>query len=186
MIKVSVHQCLLVLALACVHDTLPADQNDERLDALFQQLQSTPAGQTSNSIEEKIWAIWYNSGDENIDRLMSLAANAADIGRLDAAEHLYNQVIEKAPNFSEGWNRRATIRYYKNDYKGSLDDIQQTLRLEPRHFGSVWGLGMILSAQKNYPEAIAAFEYLLKIKPNAQNAHEQIEWLKDQLAKRTI
>ena len=68
-------------------------------------------------------------------------------------------------------------------YDGSLADIEQTLKLEPRHFGAFWGLGMILGFQQDYERAIGAFEKLLEIKPNSQDARPRIEALKQALAK---
>ena len=118
--------------------------------------------------------------------MMAKAASTARAGNLQAAEVLYSGVIEKMPGFSEGWNRRATIRYYRNDYAGSLADIEETLRLEPRHFGAIWGLGMILGAQGDYERAILAFEQLLEIKPNANDARPRIELLKQEMAKSAV
>ena len=97
-----------------------------------------------------------------------------------------NRIIEMAPRFAEGWNRRATVRFYQNDYAGSLDDIEQTLKLEPRHFGAFWGLGMILGSQRDYQRAIGAFEKLLEIKPHARDARPRIELLKQELAKQAV
>ena len=97
-----------------------------------------------------------------------------------------SEVIEMAPEFSEGWNRRATVRYYQKDFEGSLDDIQQTLILEPRHFGAVWGLGMILGWKQDFSGAIIAFERLLEINPHARDARPRIEILKQELAKSAV
>jgi len=68
----------------------------------------------------------------------------------------------------------------------SLADIESTLRLEPRHFGAIWGLGMILGKQREFQRAIEAFERLLEIKPNAQDARPRIELLKQELAKQAV
>ena len=163
-----------------------SDQTDPRLDELFDILQSSQDQLKLMEVEAEIWNIWYQSGYEEIDNLMAVAATTARSGNLAKAESLYSQVIERLPEFSEGWNRRATIRYYRNDYAGSLEDIEQTLRLEPRHFGAVWGLGMILGWQKDFERAILAFERLLEIKPNAQDARPRIELLKQEMAKEAV
>ncbi|MGD8421550.1 MAG: hypothetical protein PVJ78_13975, partial [Gammaproteobacteria bacterium] len=76
--------------------------------------------------------------------------------------------------------------FYQGDFAGSLADIEETLRLEPRHFGAIWGLGMILGSQHDYERAILAFERLLEIKPNAQDARPRIEMLKQEMARESI
>jgi tetratricopeptide (TPR) repeat protein len=163
-----------------------ADQNDQRLDGLFQTLKTSQDATALGEAEAAIWEIWYESGKEDIDTLLLEAAQLTRTGQLAAAETIYSSVIEAAPEFSEGWNRRATVRYYQRDYAGSLDDIEQTLKLEPRHFGAIWGLGMILGAQRDYQRAILAFERLLEIKPHASDARPRIELLKQELAKEAV
>jgi tetratricopeptide (TPR) repeat protein len=163
-----------------------SDQTDKRLDELFSVLQSSEDQTELQTIESSIWEIWFDSGKPEIDLLMEEAGSAVQAGKLAYAEGLYSQVIEKLPDFSEGWNRRATVRFYQNDYAGSLEDIQRTLILEPRHFGATWGLGMILGSQRDLIGAIAAFERLLEIKPGARDAKPRLEMLKQELAKSAV
>ena len=163
-----------------------ADQTDPRLDALFLTLKNSQDQLQLMEVEARIWEIWYESGHDDIDELMAQAAHQVQSGDLAAAESIYSQVIEKLPRFSEGWNRRATIRFYRRNFEGSLEDIEQTLKLEPRHFGAVWGLGMILGSHREFERAILAFERLLEIKPNARDARPRIELLKQELAKESV
>lgn len=163
-----------------------ADQTDRRLDDLFQTLQTSQDSAELNEVEATIWEIWYDSGDQDVDTLMLEAGALMATGNLDAAEDVYAQIIQLAPNFSEGWNRRATVRFYLEDYDGSMADIEQTLKLEPRHFGAIWGLGMILGLQQDYQRAIYAFEKLLEIKPNSRDARPRIRLLKEALAKQAV
>lgn len=163
-----------------------ADQTDYRLDALFDTLRSSQDSAELSEVEAAIWEIWYDSGEADIDALMTEAAILVNTGNLEAAEVIYARVIELAPNFSEGWNRRATVRFYQQDYEGSLADIEQTLKLEPRHFGAMWGLGMILGLQQDYQRAILAFEKLLEIKPNSRDARPRIELLREAMTKESV
>lgn len=163
-----------------------ADQTDARLDALFETLKSSADSSELGEVEAAIWEIWYDSGDPDIDALMTEAGALASAGNLAAAEKIYSRIIELAPNFSEGWNRRATIRFYQEDYEGSLADIEQTLKLEPRHFGAMWGLGMILGLQQDYQRAILAFEKLLEIKPNSTDARPRIELLREAMTEQSV
>ncbi len=178
-------KCVLCLLLG-LSLAAGADQTDNRLDGLFATLQSSQDPLELMQTEAEIWEIWYQSGRDDVDRWMSEAADLVSSGNLTAAESLYSRVIDSLPQFSEGWNRRATVRYYQGDYDGSMDDIEQTLRLEPRHFGAIWGLGMILGSQRDFQRAIDAFERLLEIKPNARDARPRIELLRQELAKEAV
>lgn len=162
------------------------DQTDQRLDGLFETLKNSQDEAELVETESAIWDIWYDSGDADVDDLMLQAAELVRVGELAAAEEIYSAVIETLPTFSEGWNRRATVRFYQRDLDGSLEDIEQTLRLEPRHFGAIWGLGMILGSKRDFQRAILAFERLLEIKPNASDAPRRIELLKKELARESV
>lgn len=177
----------LVLGMALfVPAPIFSDQTDARLDALFATLKSSENSSVLRETEVNIWAIWFESGREDIDSLMEEAGVAVQSSQLAQAEKLYSQVIKMAPDFSEGWNRRATVRYYRQDFGGSIEDIQQTLALEPRHFGAIWGLGMILGRDRDFSGAITAFERLLEIKPNSRDAKPRIEILKQELNKSSV
>jgi tetratricopeptide (TPR) repeat protein len=173
----------MVLSVSAVVD---ADQTDLRLDDLFQTLQTSSDTGKLVEVEAEIWEIWYESGESEVDSLMRQGSALMVSGDMAAAETIYANIIERAPDFSEGWNRRATVRFYQGDYDGSLADIEQTLKLEPRHFGAIWGLGMILGLQQDYQRAISAFEKLLEIKPNAQDARPRIEVLRQALARESV
>lgn len=177
---------MLLLSSLLVAPTVQSDQTDSRLDGLFQTLQSSQDNEVLQQVESSIWEIWYESGEDEIDVIMQEAGLAVQSGQLQLAERMYDLVIEKLPEFSEGWNRRATVRFYQRDLDGSLEDIEQTLRLEPRHFGAIWGLGMILGSKQDYERAILAFERLLEIKPNARDARPRIELLRQELAKQAV
>ena len=163
-----------------------SDQNNQRLDELFLTLQNSSSDSVLLEVETSIWEIWFESGSEDVDALMEVAGQAVQSGELSKAESIYSEVIETLPEFSEGWNRRATVRFYMKNYDGSLEDIEKTLRLEPRHFGAIWGLGMILGSKQDFSRAILAFERLLEIKPNANDAKPRIELLKQEIAKQAV
>ncbi len=177
---------LLASLAMCLSGPAFGDQTDRSLDALFATLQSSHDETVLQETEARIWDIWYDSGEQAVDEKMEQAAALMLVGNLPAAERIYTEVIETLPDFSEGWNRRATVRYYQSDFAGSLHDIEETLRLEPRHFGAIWGLGMILGSQGDYERAILAFERLLEIKPNAADARPRIELLKQEMARESI
>ena len=158
-----------------------SNQNDTRLDSLFSQLQVTDSGQVARTIEKFIWKIWLESGDKSVDQLMAGGVKAMGGGDYEGALAAFNSIVEGAPNFAEGWNKRATLYWLMGDFKKSVEDIHQTLALEPRHFGALSGLAMIRESQERPLDALQAFEQALKIYPAMPNAAERVRKLNRQL-----
>ena len=158
-----------------------ANQNDTRLDSLFSQLQITGSGQKARTIEKFIWKIWRESGDESIDQLMVDGVKAMGGGNYEGALIAFNSIVKGAPNFAEGWNKRATLYWLMGDFENSVEDINRTLALEPRHFGALSGLAMIRESQERPLDALQAFERALEIYPAMPNAAERIRKLNRQL-----
>ena len=184
-IVVFIRNTLLGICLA--HSPIAlSDQTDTRLDDLFVTLQNSVDVSQLREAESSIWEIWFDSGEQEVDSMMEEARKAVSAREYAIAEEIYSQVVTRLPGFSEGWNRRATLRFYRQDYDGSLRDIHRTLALEPRHFGAIWGLGMILGSQQEYSAAITAFERLLEIKPNSGDAAPRIEMLRQEMKKGVI
>ena len=102
-------------------------------------------------------------------------------GDYESALVAFNLIIEGAPDFAEGWNKRATFYWLLGDFEKSIEDINRTLALEPRHFGALAGLAMIREAQMRPLDALRAFERALKLYPAMPNASEKIRKLNRQL-----
>ena len=65
-----------------------------------------------------------------------------------------------------------------NKLDRSVNDIAQTLKLEPRHFGALSGLGLINQAIGQTGAAIKAFEYALDINPHLSGLKEKVAKMK--------
>ena len=157
------------------------DQNDPELNLLFAQLHTVEDQQTGDSITDQIWEIWRDSGDPEINALMEAGVSEMQTGRLRRAVDLFDQIIEKAPEFAEGWNKRATVYFFLREFEKSAQDVRKTLMLEPRHFGATAGLGLIFLELNYYDSALEAFEQALKINPHLTGPKLQIKRLKQLL-----
>lgn len=163
-----------------------ADQKDPRLDKLFEQLKSAPNTEVSQPVEEQIWEIWLQSGDQNVDALMEIGISAMNDSNYDRAYTAFSRVVDQAPGFAEGWNKRATVLYLMGRYEDSIKDIDKTLALEPRHFGALSGLGLCNAQLKKEKEALDAFEKALAINPNMPAIRLDAEEMKKQLSNKSI
>lgn len=143
-----------------------ADQNDPKLDDLFSALQASTSQVKAAKLENEIWTRWNSHPtDQQANKQMSAASDLMNTGKLDAAETLFSHVINRHPNFSEAWNKRATVRFFLGNNKGSTADILQVIKLEPRHFGALSGLGMIHVQAGNMQGALQAYSAAQKMNP---------------------
>ena len=158
-----------------------ADQNDQRLDQRFADLQSPLSTAKIDDIETKIWAYWTSfPDDESVENTMTKATQLMQAGQLQSAERIFSRIIDRVPDFSEAWNKRATVRFMIGNYDGSANDIAKVLQLEPRHFGALSGLGMIHMRAGNWESALKSYKAAFAIHPYLNN----IETLIDDLSQR--
>ncbi len=147
-----------------------------QLDDLFMQL-ADPANTSWEAALNQIQTEWSKSGSPAIDLLLMRGRRAMEEGDLPAAiEHL-TALTDQAPDFAEGWNARATAYYLSGLYGPSIFDIEQVLRLEPRHFGAMSGLGLILQEIGRTDDAISAFKASLAIHPHQYGISQALEKL---------
>ncbi|MGD9536572.1 MAG: tetratricopeptide repeat protein [Alphaproteobacteria bacterium] len=179
--------CVLALSLAVVTAApAAADQNDPRLEALFMALQSASDPGEIGAAEQAIWGIWMESGDGDIDRLLHQGSVHMSLRSYGAALGYFNEVIERRPDFAEGWNKRATVYYLMGEYAKSIADCEKVLALEPRHFGALSGLGLIYAQLEDDARALQAFEQALRVNPHLRNAAAIIRRLKARLGVQDI
>ena len=170
---------IAVLILLVYSLTSPADQNDPALDRLFERLAITTSEEEASNITREIWQRWTANDDPAVSQLMQTGIRALNYSTYRRALQSFDRVIEMAPEFAEGWNKRATLYYHIKEYRRSIDDIKETLRLEPRHFGAWSGLGLVSIAQENYSGALAAFKKALSINPHIANIRRYVQKLED-------
>lgn len=163
-----------------------ASQTDPRLDGLFARLKAARDGAEADRIEQAIWRLWHVSGDAAVDGVMGRGLEA--LARRDylAALEAFDAVVRAAPDFAEGWNKRATAYYLLGGYDASAADIERTLALEPRHFGALSGLGLVRLAQGDERAALDAFERALAAHPHLPGAETHIRALREKLGGRAI
>jgi tetratricopeptide (TPR) repeat protein len=152
------------------------------LEFLFGALKVAPDADAAKAIEQRIWALWMVSPSDTANLMMTRVKVAFDAKDLDLAIKLLSSIIEIRPDYVEAWNRRATIYFMQKDYERSMADIRQVLAREPRHFGALSGLGLILQdvgddkrALDAYRRALAVHPYLPRIPDLVKTLTEKVE-----------
>jgi len=167
----------------------PADggsvvETADTLDRLFEKLRRDPRQSSARATARMIWREWSYSGSRSVDLLMAWAARAMGSKDYSKAQDLLDHVIVIAPEYAEGWNRRATLYYTIDDFGKSLADIETTLALEPRHFGALSGLAAIMQRIGRDEDALEAWYKVLEIYPANKQAQEAVITLEEELTGR--
>ena len=157
--------------------SIKADQNDARLENLFDILSKTESDIQINEVTSSIWDIWYETNDPSIEADFYRGLESMRTGDLIMAVAFFTRVINKNPNFAEGWNKRATVYYMLGKFDASMMDIHETLKLEPRHFGAMDGMGLIFIHLEQFDKAIDIYDQMLKIFPNNSFTKQKKEML---------
>ena len=160
---------------------------DSKTQTLLDQLGRVQSMDQASPIVQELWKEW-TAAHKNEEEKALMAEGIAEMsrGNLDRAENVFTKLIEVNPDFTEAWNKRATLRFMAWDFEGSLKDVEKVLALEPRHFGALSGLGMIYLRLGEPESALKAYEDLLHIFPSNADASQKIISLKDYLGINTL
>jgi len=156
------------------------------LDFLFGALKAAPDEASAKHVEARIWAIWMQTPSDTAALLMMRAKVAMEAQQMEVALKLLDAIIKLRPDWTEAWNRRATLYYVQNDYARSLADIRQVLAREPRHFGALAGLGMIMQDLGDDKHALEAFRKALAINPHLEKVPDLVKTLSEKVEGRDI
>ena len=156
------------------------------LEFLFGALKVAPDEVTAKAVEERIWALWTATHSDTTTLLMARAQAAMEKHDVDLAIKLLDAVIKIKPQYVEAWNRRATIYYMKKDYGRALADIREVLRREPRHFGALSGLGLILQDLGDDKQALEVYRRALAVYPRLQRIPDVVKELQQKVEGRDI
>lgn len=168
---------------------LPRVQHGDRthnLSFLFDALKAAPDATSAKAVEDRIWAFWLASDSDTTTLLMSRVKTATDSDDVDLAIKLLDVVVQIDPDYTEAWNRRATLFYMKKEYGRALADIGEVLKREPRHFGALAGLGLIMQDLGDDKNALVAYRRALAVDPYLSGIADKVKSLAEKVEGRDI
>jgi tetratricopeptide (TPR) repeat protein len=131
--------------------------------------------------EQGLWLLWTRSGDADIDRLMASASDEMQAGRYSRAISILTTVVQKKPEYAEGWNRRATVYYLAGEYDKSIADCHEVLKRNPGHFGALSGMGQIYFQLEDWRKALEWYRRALEVNPNLLGVEMNIKLIEEKL-----
>jgi tetratricopeptide (TPR) repeat protein len=139
--------------------------------------------------EQAVWQVWSRSGDPETDSLLQEGIEQMSRGDGPAAVETFTRVIERRPDFAEGWNKRATVYFLMGENEKSLRDCDEVIKRNPDHFGALAGYGQIYLRLDDPERALEYFRRALRVNPNMEavrRAIPRLEQLLTERRKRTI
>lgn len=128
--------------------------------------------------EEAIWKVWGRSGNALHDRMLQRGIEQMQAGLYAGAIRSFSALINLAPDFTEAWNKRATVYFLVGEDDRSIADCEEVIQREPNHFGALSGYGQLMIRKREYERALGYFERALTVNPNLRGVSENIEAIK--------
>jgi tetratricopeptide (TPR) repeat protein len=135
-------------------------ERDSMLSELYAKLATSDDEAAAKSVADNIERVWLHSGSPTVDLLFGRAMQAISEKNFDRALRFLDHVVEQAPDFTEGWSRRAFVHFQRNNVELSLGDLRRALALDPSHFKALDGLSQVL---RDIGEKRAALEVLRRL-----------------------
>jgi tetratricopeptide (TPR) repeat protein len=158
---------------------LSANERDDQLDKLFNELKKNISSSSSN-IAKQIWTLWStHPTDQKLTSMLDEGSILVQDQKLNRAIKVFTEVIKMDPSWAEAWNKRATVYYMIGEFQKSQNDIDKVLELEERHFGALAGQGMVNIQLKNYEKAIMSYQKAQEIYPSMQSPEIMIKQIEN-------
>jgi tetratricopeptide (TPR) repeat protein len=151
-----------------------AAERDKLLSDLYAQLATAEDEGRARPLIAQIERLWLYYGSDTVGVLMDRSFKAIAEKKNDLALELLDQVVDIAPDYAEGWNRRAYVYYSMNDHERALGDLRRVLALEPNHFKALEGIGQIFKELGQKKAALEAYRKLEAINPNAAGVKDTV------------
>lgn len=132
---------------------------------LLDRLAAATDPAAARDIENAIWIAWSTGPTQAATDAVAEARRRLRVFDLDGAVAAVQPVIDAHPDYAEAINQRAFARFLREDYDGSLEDIDRVLEIEPRHFGALGGKALVLMRQGRVELGQTALRAALAINP---------------------
>ena len=116
--------------------------------------------------DQSLWQVWSRSGDADVDAQFQRGLDQMNGRAFGEAIETFSQIIQRKPDFAEGWNKRATLYYLTGQYEKSLTDCEEVIRRNPAHFGALSGFGLNYLHLGKPEQALDYVERALAVNPN--------------------
>lgn len=151
------------------------------LDELYRQLAASESEKMSEQLDKVIQRVWISSGSPTVDALVRRALRAQQRKNNELAISLLDRVVDLAPDYAEGFARRAYVLYAEEDVERAIGDLRRAIALDPNHYKALDGLGDIFREIGRNKAALTVYRKLIKVHPHSAGVKTAIQKLELEL-----
>jgi tetratricopeptide (TPR) repeat protein len=155
----------------------PTPRPPETDDQLLARLAKAPDRRAARAIERELRARWSHSDSPSADLLLKRADQAIEAHDTETARSIVQKLTEIAPEFAEGWHRRATLAAEKDEFQDAIESLRRVLALQPKHFIAMAELGQILEEFDDKNRALEAYRKAKELDPFIEGLDDRIRQL---------
>ena len=182
-VKNPIFVCCLAVCMSFSIGFVPLSSKEKpKIEILLDKLAYAKNPSSAALIRKKIWSLWLEGYIDKTNKAkIDGALDLFNTGKLEKAKIAFSEIIKLDPNYVEGWNKRATVRFLLGDFYGSLKDIAEVLKRQPRHFGAISGSGLIHIHTSNFLKAYKSYKKLIEIDPQNEDSKRFLPMLESKL-----
>lgn len=135
-------------------------------ERLFEALKTAKTEREGRLAESAIWQWWFaQAPTSDVRGAIDFGMQRRSSYDYEAAEEAFDKAIDQAPDYAEGWNQRAFVRFLRDNPDGALSDLERAVELEPDHFGAWSGMYHVLMRMGRTEVAVSALTRAVTIHP---------------------
>ena len=123
----------------CPAPVVQTEPRQTLLETLAHSANQTKGREAANAL----WQFWHKAPDEPAQQMLNRGVTAIRYGDYLQAVDVLTRLVSYCPSYSEGYNQLAFVYFLQRQDEQSLALLEQTLALEPAHFGALSGIGLI-------------------------------------------
>lgn len=157
--------CMVLCGPALANGCPEAPNHSGRLSALFESVGEAPDERSARKISNRMWELWTDAPDRRAQELLDEGMTRREAYDFAGAMDAFDALVSYCPEYAEGYNQRAFIRYLRRDFAAALTDLEKALSLSPRHVGAMTGQALALIGLERNAEAVLVLREALTLNP---------------------